>query len=114
MKNEKRYRKRVPFVIKAVLAGEKTEEVETLVQNISMNGLFLLCKKDIPLHSVKDIAIILEFGTEKLSVNLKGEIVRVQKPEKIGGQYGIAVTITEIDADSSITLFKMVQFQSKD
>ncbi len=110
--SEKRTRKRVPFVIKAVITAENNDRVETVAQNISMSGLFLRGEKEIPLHTTGRINITLEFGSQKLALNMKGEIVRLQKPRKKGDKYGIAVNITEIDPDSSITLFKMVQFQS--
>jgi hypothetical protein len=84
-RSERRYPIRQPAFVR--FQGDKSGEVETVVQNVSAHGLLLRCETLIPLRS--KIEITLRFPNT-LPLKAAGEVLRAEQPSA-GGAFLVAV-----------------------
>ncbi len=99
---DKRRTTRVPFNIEsAVKYQDKTIKGEAV--NLSLKGMMFKSSEEIPLNTALDIVIFLTGSTSRLTINLKGIVVRIDK-------MGTAIEFEEIDIDSFIHLKNIVAY----
>jgi len=110
---EKRKRNRVDFIISAKLTAEDGNKYSPQVQNISMDGLYVSLDEIIPVGTSGKVKILLVFGESKLKVNAEFNVVRVDESKDKVNKYGIGLHFTSIEPESSITLYNMVKYQTK-
>jgi hypothetical protein len=99
---EKRKNTRVVFEVGALIKY-KRKTIECKVANLSLNGVLLKAKADIPEKAEIKIDILMEGTTSKLIVNLKGIVIRTGASE-------IAVEFKSIDLDSFVHLRNVVSY----
>ncbi len=103
---EKRKFTRVPFSVEASVKYKKME-YRGEVENLSLRGMFLRIPEKILLDEFVDITIILAGDTSRLTIELKGKVVRTARD-------GIGIKFQEIDLDSFVHLKNIVTYNSGD
>ena len=114
---EKRKRNRVNYNIQAQLITEEHKLLSLQVQNISMDGLYLITNDILPVGTKGEICIVLEFGESRMEVKAECLIVRaVSQENEIQeneiDEPGMGIRFTSIEPESSITLYNMVKHQT--
>lgn len=102
VKVDKRRNTRVPFNIESVVKYQG-KSVKGEVVNLSLTGMLFKSSEEIPVNTALDIVFFLTGTTSRLTINLKGEAVRVDKR-------GTAIEFKEIDIDSFIHLKNIVAY----
>ncbi len=102
---EKRVRERVVYIIDTNFILSDGNEISCTIQDISMSGFYMVTMQAQPEGTEGRLKIILRLGDTVKTVNA---ICRVARKDK----RGMALTIIQIDQESSITLFNMIKFQS--
>jgi len=106
MDEEKRKRTRVHFKTQVTLKTEKSEiEAEANSKDISMKGAFVNTKEKIPVGTPCDIEIMLTGTSTKLSLSIKGTIIR-QEPS------GLGITFDSMDVDSYLHLKNIIMYNA--
>ena len=100
----KRVLSRVDFNIKAVLSSEN-DKIEGEVQNLSLNGMFLITEKEVKENVLYNIEISLQSSSSDIKILIKGLSVRKDDA-------GHAFTFSEIDLDSFIALKNVIAYNS--
>jgi hypothetical protein len=103
---ERRKYRRVPFEVTAAVQTDHIS-INGMVDNLSMNGMFLTTEKTVACESPLEIAIILSGSSSMLSIRLKGRVVRQTEA-------GMAVEFQEMDLDSFIHLRNIIAQNSDD
>lgn len=103
---EKRNFTRVLFQTEAVV-GFADREIRGEIENLSMNGMFLLTSEKVTENEALEIKISLSGASSELSIDLKGTVVR-QTPR------GVAIQFKEMDLDSFIHLKNTVAYNRGD
>ncbi len=99
---DKRRNTRVPFNIESVVKYQG-KSVKGEVVNLSLTGMLFKSSEEIPVNTALDIVFFLTGTTSRLTINLKGAAVRVDKR-------GTAIEFKEIDIDSFIHLKNIVAY----
>jgi len=105
---ERRKKGRVHFETEVVLrrgAYEMVTSAET--KDISIKGVFITTDKKIPVGTPCDIEIILTGTSSKLSLRMKGSIVRQDKS-------GLGIIFDVIDFDSYFHLKNLLMYNASD
>lgn len=110
--NDKRTRKRVPFVIRMQCKVRDTVIEYPYSQNISMAGVFLRTDSVFPVGTKAEIVITLECGEVRLIVKADCKVTRVVFPNTADSPAGMGVEFTKLTPDGSITLFNIIKRQS--
>ncbi|MEW6080108.1 MAG: PilZ domain-containing protein [Thermodesulfobacteriota bacterium] len=98
----KRRGTRVVFNVNAELSfGDQTQTGE--VRNLSLKGMLVDIKTDIPAETELDIKIYLSGTSSSLTLSMKGRVVRCD-------ENGLAVLFKEIDVESFIHLRSVVGY----
>ncbi len=101
---EKRKWVRVPYQIEAQLDIEGEKLCYPVIQNISMEGIFIKADEILSVGKSGKIVIALEFGENKMQVKANCTVVRSESE-------GMGIKFTYIDPDSSIILYNMIKYQ---
>ena len=110
---EKRERKRVDYIINAVFNSEQGNQISCTIQDISMSGFYLKTTNPLPVSSKGQVSIQLQFGEEHKEVHVECIVARCMNDPENKENAGMAVQITKMDPDSSITLYNMIRYQSE-
>ncbi len=102
---EKRMRERVVYIIDTSFILPDGKEISCTIQDISMSGFYIETMQVQPKDSEGKLKILLRLGDNQKTVTAVCRVARMDK-------MGMALTITHIDQESSITLFNMIKFQS--
>ncbi len=106
MKNkEKRIRERVDYQIGAEFSSPDCKTIKAKIKNVSMSGMLMITDETIPEGIDGNVRIELEFGENNLYVYASCKVIRQEKS-------GIAIQLTNIDPQSSITLYNMIRYQT--
>ena len=98
----KRRGTRVVFNVNAELSsGDQT--LTGVVRNLSLKGMLVDVKTDIPANTELDIKIYLSGTSSSLTLTMKGRVVRCDET-------GLAVLFKEIDVESFIHLRSVVGY----
>lgn len=104
---EKRKFDRVHFVIDLALdAGGKPRRYDRTL-DISMGGIFVVGDEPLDVGTEGKFTISLSPGEEGIKIKGKFKVAGVSEKE---GKKGMGVNFTEIDSDSSMELYKVVQY----
>ncbi|MCP4640371.1 MAG: PilZ domain-containing protein [bacterium] len=98
---------RVEVHIAAEVASEGRSEIHGTIDDLSMNGVLVVCDEPYPVGAFCDIRLILRGGEETVRVEGRGQVKRVETP-------GMALEFTEIDADSVDHLRRLVLYNAPD
>jgi len=110
--HEKRKHHRVDYNIEAELVTEGQKIFSTQIQNISMDGLYLITNDVLPVGAKGQITIALKFGKSKMKVKADCVIVRSEVTQDITIEPRVGVKFTSVDPDSSIVLYNMIKYQT--
>ncbi len=108
-RGDKRKFKRVDYTIQAVLEMDGSSQVYLQTRDINMHGIFLETDKPLAIGTTGKLNIHLQCGSQSEYIHASFKVVRHQKA-KADQPAGMGVEFTDIDSDSSITLFNMVKF----
>ncbi len=108
-----RNRKRVDFVsdVTLVLHGQEYHYTET--KDISMEGVFICTEAPLPIGETGQMILNQECGELKAQVKASFRVVRHQRADETAMPSGMGIIFTDIDSDSSITLFNIVRYQDQ-
>lgn len=97
---------RVPFqVLATVSAGGRSFKGQ--VENLSMNGLFLLTGERLPLGEPVEIELLLAGVTPELKIACSGHVSRLQ-------DNGIGLQFEKVDLDSYTHLKNIIAYNTAD
>jgi len=113
MTTEKRKRKRVSFIIQTEFIPDSGERIYPLIQDLSMNGLFLQTEGRPGLGTKGKIEILLQCGNEEKKLSAQCRVIRHVAPSPQNPIGGVGLEIYEIDPDSSILLFNIIKYQTE-
>lgn len=108
VEDERRKKRRVDFITNIVLNMDGAEiHVQGSSKDLSLNGVYIYTKDDIPLNKKCDVEITLTGMLEPLKLRIKGATVRKEP-------VGIAVLFESMDLDSYTHLKNIVRYNSAD
>ena len=108
MNTEKRKKTRVHFEAQVILKSGTIEIVSNVIsKDISLKGMFIKTDKKIPLEALCDIKILLTGTTNKISINLKGRIVRQDSS-------GLGLSFDSMDLESYSHLRNLLMYNAVD
>ncbi len=105
--NKRRF-KRVDYTIKVFLETGDSRQTYLETRDINMRGIFVETEAPLPVGASGKLTIHLQFGSQNEEVHAAFKVVRSQKASA-EQPAGMGLEFTEIDSDSSITLFNMVK-----
>lgn len=109
----KRERSRVRFEASITLAHGDRELVYNRTHDISMNGVYVLTAKPLPLGTGADFQLTLGVGMRRDVIKGRCEVVRVVSlDDGLSGETpgpGMGLKFTEIEPDSSVTLYRIIR-----
>ncbi len=111
---EKRERNRVEYVLGTKFVLETGEVINCIIRDISMGGAFLLTEHPPEAQTTGELKIVLKCGEEKKEIVATCNVLRAVTNHDDPQKNGMAVQIVDIDPDSSIVLYNVVKFQSKE
>ncbi len=100
---EKRIRKRVAYIIDSIFYPTDGEKISGTIQDLSMNGFYLKTARPRLKNTIGELKILLKLGDKVKTVQATCRVTRTDTD-------GMALTITQINEESSITLFNMIKF----
>lgn len=104
---EKRVRERVNYIIDTLFTTEDNTLINGTVKDLSMNGFYLETEQPLPVDAQGRLKIILQLGETVKTMEAVCHVIRKE-------DRGMALTIDQIDQESSITLYNMIKFYLKD
>lgn len=105
---EERKRTRAHFEARVILKAGASEIIaDANSKDISMQGMFINTSKKIPIGEICHIEVLLSGTSSKLSVNMKGEIIRQDKN-------GLGIKFQAIDVDSFVHLKNIIMYNASD
>lgn len=92
-----------------VIATVKTanRQFHGSVENLSMNGMFLITREHLSVDQPVEITILLEGSDPKVSVSFNGRVCRTQ-------ENGLGFTFEKIELDSYTHLKNIISYNLKD
>lgn len=111
--SSKRERARVHFESSIVLTHDGRELAYQRTHDISMNGVYVLTAKPLPLGLEAGFELTLSVGMRQDVIKGRCEVVRVVSlddglSEEAPGP-GMGLKFTEIEPDSSVTLYRIIR-----
>ncbi len=103
---EKREKSRIPFNLNATFEY-KNKKIDGQLDNLSLNGLFIITEEDIPESSKINVDLNLSGDTSNLTIKIAGEVMR-------NDTNGIAVKFNKVDLDSYIHLKNIISYNLVD
>jgi len=98
---------RVDVKFEAVLQSGDTARIQCCLSDVSLNGVYLECTKELPLNSDCRLTLLLGEGSEDICIHATGTVVRVDDA-------GVAVQFTNILGEESLGhLRNLVLFNSQ-
>ena len=112
MNEEKRTRYRVPFVMNVQFETNGTVIHYGHSRDVSMGGIFILTDDLLALGTHGTLTLNLEFGDRVIPVTAEAEVIRLVPSGRTDQPSGMGIRFISLDADSSLHLFRVVQYQT--
>ncbi len=101
--DEKRREGRVEFYAQVILKAGASEIVtKTLAQDISMTGIFIKTKKNIPVGQDCDVEIFLKGASSRVLLIIKGKVARHTKT-------GLGIAFNGLEVDTFFLLSSILK-----
>jgi len=104
--HESREFTRVPLHLEVQLKIADKVIKSTQTRDLSMKGVFVICREKFPLHSPCDVSLFLQ-AMEPIEVHFRGKVEREMEG-------GLAIEFTEMDLESFEHLQKLLRYNSSD
>jgi hypothetical protein len=108
MEENRRKKTRVNFEAQVIV---RTKDAELISQansrNISLRGVYIVTKHDIPADTHCEVEILLTGTSSRLSIQVQGTVVRKEKE-------GIGIAFESIDPDSYFHLRNLIMYNTSD
>jgi hypothetical protein len=101
---EKRSFTRIPFQAKALVRAEDTTVIG-VIENLSLNGLFLKTPEKLRVSRVVKIELLFTGTSSQLSILLNGKILRHEN-------IGMAIQYRDIDLDAFFHLKNLIKYNT--
>ena len=101
---EKRSFTRIPFQAKALVRA-KDITVIGVIENLSLNGLFLKTPEKLPVGRVVKIELLFTGTSSQLSILLNGKILRHEN-------IGMAIQFRDVDLDAFFHLKNLIKYNT--
>jgi hypothetical protein len=101
---EKRNFDRIPFQTKAIVRS-KDATVIGIVENLSLDGIFLKSPEKLPLNRIVKIEVLITGTSSQLSILLDGKIMRHEN-------VGMAIQFRDIDMDTFFHLKNIIAYNT--
>jgi len=101
---EKRSFTRIPLQAKALVRAKETTVIG-VIENLSLNGIFLKTPEKLRVNRVVKIELLFTGTSSQLSILLNGEIVRHENT-------GMAVHFKDIDLDAFFHLENLIKYNT--
>ena len=102
---EKRTFARIPFQTKAIVRAKETTVIG-VVENLSLDGIFLKTPEKLRLNRVVKIELLFTGTSSQLSILLDGKIMRHEI-------IGMAIQFRNVDIDAFIHLRNLISYNTK-
>lgn len=102
---EKRTFARIPFQTKAIVRAKETTVIG-VVENLSLDGIFLKTPEKLRLNRVVKIELLFTGTSSQLSILLDGKIMRHEI-------IGMAIQFRNVDIDAFIHLRNLIFYNTK-
>lgn len=108
-----RSRKRVDFVSGVTLVVRGQEHHYPSTKDISMDGVFICTDEPLAIGENGLMVLNMECGELNAQVKASFKVVRRQKTGESANPSGMGILFTDLESDSSITLFNIVRYQDR-